>query len=79
MFSLSTFSSGYRLHRVLALLLHARNPLFLFPHLFYTTFYFCFIFHFVPQAIQEQMKLHGQEPVSFQDVKVHTCTHRLHS
>lgn len=24
----------------------------------------------VLQAIQEQMKLHGQEPVSFQDVKV---------
>lgn len=29
---------------------------------------------FVLQAIQEQMKLHGQEPVSFQDVKV---THTL--
>lgn len=27
---------------------------------------------FVPQAIQEQMKLHSQEPVSFQDVKVNT-------
>lgn len=26
------------------------------------------------QAIQEQIKLHGQEPVSFQDVKVHTHT-----
>lgn len=26
------------------------------------------------QAIQEQIKLHGQEPVSFQDVKVQTHT-----
>ena len=24
------------------------------------------------QAIQEQMKIHGQEVISFQDVKVHT-------
>lgn len=32
----------------------------------YLTLYF---FVVLKQAIQEQMKLHGQEPVSFQDVK----------
>lgn len=37
----------------------------------------CVSWFIVLQAIQEQMKLHGQEPVSFQDVKVntHTCAH----
>lgn len=27
-------------------------------------------FSFVTQAIQEQMKLHGHEPVKFEDIKV---------
>lgn len=39
------------------------------------------IFHnnFVLQAIQEQMKIHGQEPVSFQDVKVYCTQTQTHT